>query len=292
MIKNKDTKQILSKIRRLEIKTSKIVNDIFAGQYSSVFKGRGMEFAEVREYEIGDDIRNIDWNVTARNGKTYIKKYIEERELTVLIMVDMSKSLAFGSIEKFKVEILAEVAAILAFSAIKNNDKVGLLIFTDQIEKFIVPTKGRQHILRMIREILYFEPKNSMTNIRIGLEYLHDVIKRKSVIFLLSDFEVGGYEKAIKVVNKKHDLINIKISDKKEIEIPKVGYISLKDNETGEILEINTSNKKFRENFQKNLKEKEEYFENFCKKNALQLINITTDDSYIEELIKFFKKRQ
>ena len=291
MIKNKDTKQILSKIRRLEIKTSKIVNDIFAGQYSSVFKGRGMEFAEVREYEVGDDIRSIDWNVSARTGKTYIKKYIEERELTVMIMVDMSKSLAFGSIEKFKVEIAAEVAAILAFSAIKNNDKVGLLIFTDEIEKFIPPTKGRQHILRMIREILYFEPKNEMTNIRLGLEYLNDVIKRKSVIFLLSDFGIGGYEKAIKIVNKKHDLINIRISDKREIEIPKAGYISFRDNETGEIIEFDSSNKKFREKLEQNLKEKEEYFDDFCKKNGLQFIAINTDESYIEPLIKFFKTR-
>jgi uncharacterized protein (DUF58 family) len=291
MIKTKDTKQILSKIRRLEIKTSKIVNDIFAGQYSSVFKGRGMEFAEVREYEVGDDIRSIDWNVSARTGKPYIKKYIEERELTVVIMVDMSRSLAFGSIEKFKVEILAEVSAILAFSAIKNNDKVGLLIFTDEIEKFIPPTKGRQHILRMIREILYFEPKNHGTNIKLALEYFNDIIKRKSVVFLLSDFCVGGYEKAIKVVNKKHDLINIKISDNREIEIPKLGYVTLKDNETGDMLEFDSSNKNFRQKFEKNLKDKNEYFDNFCKKNALQLINIKTDDSYIEPLIRFFKTR-
>ena len=288
---NTKTKEILKKIRQIEIKTSKIVNDVFAGQYSSAFKGRGMEFSEIREYSIGDDIRSIDWNVTARTAKAHVKKFIEERELSVIVMVDVSRSLYFGSQEKLKSEVAAEIAAILAFSAIKNNDKVGLIMFSDKIEKFIAPKKGRQHILRLIREILYFEPENINTNMQLAFEYLNKVMKRSSVIFMLSDFDTENYEKQIKIVNKKHDLINIKISDKNEQELPKVGYLTVKDNETGELVTINTSSKSFRAQFLENVEKKEQVFQEFFKKNALQLINVTTEDSYINSLTSFFRKR-
>ncbi len=292
MLRNRDTKEILSHIRQIEIKTSKIVNNIFAGQYSSVFKGQGIEFSEVREYEVGDDIRSIDWNVTAKNRKPFIKKYTEEREMTVMISVDMSKSLEFGSGEKFKVEIVAEIAAILAFSAIKNNDKVGLLIFTDEVEKFIKPKKGKQHILRIIREILYFEPKNRTTDITKSLDYLNQVLKHKSVVFLISDFLGQDYEKAIRITNKKHDLINVRIFDTREVDLPKIGFVNLKDNETGEVLEINTSNQKFANEFKKTLALEKEIFKSLCRKNALTVIDINTERSYVDPLIKFFRTRE
>ncbi|MCP4482696.1 MAG: DUF58 domain-containing protein [bacterium] len=285
------TKEILKKIRQIEIKTSRIVNDIFAGQYSSAFKGRGMEFSEIREYTFGDDIRNIDWNVTARTAKAHIKKFVEERELSVIIMLDTSRSLYFGSLDKLKTEVAAEIAAILAFSAIKNNDKVGLIMFSDKIEKFIAPKKGRQHILRLIREILYFEPDNARTSLKVAFDYLNQVMKRSSVVFMLSDFADTNYEKQIKITNKKHDLINIKITDMHEKKLPKVGYLTVRDNETGEIVTVNTSSRIFRKTFFANIERKEQDFEGFIKRNALQLVNVCTTDSYINELICFFRKR-
>lgn len=311
MLRYKDTKEILQKIRRIEIKTSKIVNDLFSGQYSSIFKGRGMEFGEVREYQFGDDIRNIDWNVTARAGKTYIKKYIEERELSVIIMIDMSMSMRFGTVDKFKIEIAAEIASILAFSAIKNNDKVGLLIFTDKVEKYIAPNKGKQHILRLIREILFFEPSSKNTDMKVGIKYLVDILKRKSIIFFISDFANKNnlkinldknieniekiefdYEKEIRVLNKKHDLINIYIFDRFEKVFPKIGYVALKDNETGEILEFNTNNEFFRKNLDLIYKKNEEIFKKFCNRNALEFIEVEANEEFINPILKFFKRRQ
>jgi Mg-chelatase subunit ChlD len=308
MLRYKDTKEILQKIRRIEIKTSKIVNDLFSGQYSSIFKGRGMEFGEVREYQFGDDIRNIDWNVTARAGKTYIKKYIEERELSVIIMIDMSMSMRFGTVDKFKIEIAAEIASILAFSAIKNNDKVGLLIFTDKVEKYISPNKGKQHILRLIREILFFEPSSKNTDMKVGLKYLIDILKRKSIIFFISDFSNKNnlkinldkniekvefdYEKEIRVLNKKHDLINIYIFDRFEKVFPKIGYVALKDNETGEILEFNTNDNIFRKNLDLIYKKNEEIFKKFCNRNALEFIEVEANEEFINPILKFFKRRQ
>jgi uncharacterized protein (DUF58 family) len=307
MLRNKNTKEILKKIRKIEIKTSKIVNDLFSGQYTSIFKGRGMEFGEVREYQFGDDIRNIDWNVTARTGKTYIKKYIEERELTVMLVIDMSLSMRFGNIEKFKIEIAAEIASIFAFSAIKNNDKVGLLIFTDTVEKFIPPNKGRQHILRIIREILFFSPNSQKTNMSVGMKYITDILKRQSIIFFISDF-IGKaansqenfdninhknfyYEKEMQILNKKHDLINIYMYSNLEKELPKIGFISLKDNETGEILEFNTNNKGFRKKFAEFSQKNDELFKKFCNRNGFEFIDIEANESYIEPILKFFKKR-
>ncbi|MFC1485037.1 DUF58 domain-containing protein [bacterium] len=287
-----DTKEIFSHIRHIEIKTGKLVNEIFAGQYNSVFKGRGMEFAEVREYQIGDDIRSIDWNVTARTGHPYVKQYVEERELTVILVVDMSASLKFGTYNKYKMNIAAELASILAFSAIKNNDKVGMLIFTDKIEKFILPKKGRQHILRMIREILYFKPQNSRTNLKIALEYLNEVIKRKAVVFLFSDFDSGGYEKSLKITSRKHDVINVIIKDPRESEIPRIGFVQFKDNETGEIIEINTSKESFQKFMQKRTMEKDQELKKLFTKSGLDYLEIFTNKSYVEPLIKFFKNRE
>jgi uncharacterized protein (DUF58 family) len=285
-------KEIFSHVRRIEIKTGKLVNEVFAGQYNSVFKGRGIEFDEVREYAPGDDdIRNIDWNVTARMGHPYIKRYREERELTVMLVVDMSASLQFGTQYKYKSEIAAELASIIAFSAIKNNDKVGMIIFTNTVEKYILPKKGRSHILRLIREILYFKPQNKTTNIKIGLEYLNDILKRKAVVFLISDFESGGYEKILRITNKRHDLINIILEDVRETNVPNVGIMNVKDNETEEFLEIDT-----RENFQNFFKErynaKKDEREKLFKSSNIDFINISTDKSYVDPLIKFFKYRE
>ncbi|MBU1061388.1 MAG: DUF58 domain-containing protein, partial [Candidatus Omnitrophica bacterium] len=222
-------KEILKKVKQIEIRTGRLVNDVFAGQYESIFKGRGMEFHEVREYVQGDDIRSIDWNVTARTGHPYVKKFVEERELTVLLMADISMSGQFGTREKMKKEIMAELGALLAFSAIKNNDKIGLLLFTDNVEKFISPKKGRSHVLRVIRELLYYEPKGRKTNINSALEYLGRVLKKKAVIFLLSDFMDSDYERRLRILNKRHDIVTIAISDPRERTFPDVGLIEFED---------------------------------------------------------------
>ena len=227
-------KELLKQVRQIEIRTKGLVNQVFSGEYHSVFKGRGMEFSEVREYNFGDDIRNIDWNVTARFGHPYIKIFEEERELTVILLVDLSGSLAFGTIDKTKQQIAAELSAILAFSALKNNDKVGLFLFSDKIEKFIPPRKGRKHVLRMIRELLSFKPEGKMTNIKAALEYMNHAVKKKSIVFLISDFMDEGYEKILRIVGKKHDLIGIVINDQREKSIPKMGLVKFTDSETGE----------------------------------------------------------
>src|SRR3989338_7336169 len=234
-------KEILKKIKRIEIRTGRLVNDVFAGEYESVFKGRGMEFHEVREYVQGDDIRSIDWNVTARAGHPYVKKFIEERELTVIIMADMSGSGNFGTRNKMKSELMAEIGAVLSFSAIKNNDKVGLLLFTDRVEKFIPPKKGRPHVLRVIRELLYYKPESRKTSINSALEYLGKVLKKRAVIFLMSDFIDTGYEKLLGILNKRHDIIGISISDPREKDLINIGLVKFEDAETGEILYLDTA---------------------------------------------------
>ena len=226
------TKELLKQVRQIEIRTKGLVNQVFSGEYHSVFKGRGMEFSEVREYQFGDDIRNIDWNVTARFGHPFIKVFEEERELTVILLVDLSGSLLFGSLEKTKQQVAAELTAILAFSALKNNDKVGLILFTDKIEKFVPPRKGNKHVLRIIREVLSFKPEGNSTDIKAALEFMNGVIKKKSIVFLLSDFMDEGYEKILRIVGKKHDLIGIVLDDRRETEIPKIGLIKLTDAES------------------------------------------------------------
>jgi uncharacterized protein (DUF58 family) len=284
-------KEIIRKVRRIEIRTKRLVNDVFSGEYHSIFKGRGMEFEEVREYQPGDDVRVIDWNVTARYGFPYVKKFKEERELTVMLLVDASSSGEFGTAERMKGEIAAELCSVLAFSAIKNNDRVGMIIFTDRVEKYIPPKKGSSHVLRLIREVLYFKPQHPRTDINCALEFLGRVIKRRCVVFLVSDFLNSGFEKMLSIANKKHDLIAIKIADPREIELPDVGFIELEDTETGEQIIIDTKNSEVRKSFQEyTLKEKTKLDRDF-RSIDLDHIHIFTDRSYVEPLMAFFRVR-
>jgi uncharacterized protein (DUF58 family) len=284
-------KDILKKIRRIEIRTNNLVNDLFCGEYHSVFKGRGMEFSEVREYQPGDDVRTIDWNVTARMGHPYVKKYVEERELTVMLLVDASSSGEFGTVEQMKGEIGVEMCALLAFSAIKNNDRVGLIIFTDSVEKFVPPKKGRNHVLRVIRELLYFKPKNLNTDITCALDYMSRILNRKAVVFVISDFITSGYETALRIANKRHDIVPITITDPRELELPKIGMIELEDAETGEEILIDTFDPEVRKSFGRlNTKERKER-DSLFKRMDIDPIDIMTDRSYVEPLMNFFRKR-
>ena len=286
------TKEILDKVRQVEITTNRLVTDTFAGAYHSVFKGRGMEFDEVREYQYGDDVRAIDWNVSARLGRPFIKKYVEERELTVMILVDASASVHFGSTVTTKNKMAAEIAAVLAFSAIRNNDKVGLIIFTDTIELFIPPKKGKTHVLRVIREILYFKPKGKTTRLDVALEYLTKVIRRKSVAFVISDFFNEGYAERLRIANKYHDLIAISLNDPRETGLPNCGLIELIDPETGKRVMIDTSDKDFINRFnvrnQGRLKERKRLF----AVSNVDHIEVNTHEGYVKALVKFFLARQ
>jgi len=285
-------KEVLKKVRRIEISTKRLVNDLFSGEYHSTFKGQGMEFEEVRAYVPGDDIRLIDWNVTARTGFPHIKKFREERELSVVLLVDASSSGKFGTRQRFKSETAAELCALLAFSAIKNNDKVGLIIFTDKIEKFVPPKKGRAHVLRLIREILYFEPEGIKTDIAGALEYFSRVIKRKSVVFLISDFLSEDFYKPLQIANNKHDIIAMKISDPRESSFDNVGLIELEDAETGEVVLIDTASREFRREFSAKAEEDNSMLKKGFRLINLDFINIRTDESYIVPLINFFKMRE
>ncbi len=286
------TKELLKQVRQIEIRTKGLVNQVFSGEYHSVFKGRGMEFSEVREYQYGDDIRNIDWNVTARLGHPYIKVFEEERELTVMLMVDLSGSLMFGSVSKTKQRIAAELTAILAFSALKNNDKVRLILFTDKIEKFVPPRKGKKHVLRIIREVLSFEPEGKATNLKGALEYMNNTIKKKSIAFLLSDFMDEGYEKILRIVGRKHDLIGIVLDDRREKEIPNIGLVKLADAETGAERWIDTSSKRVRSQMVLDRKEREKIRNSIFVKSNLDRIEVTTGSNYIQPLVQFFRRRE
>jgi len=291
-------KDLLKQVKQIEIRTRGLVNEVFSGEYHSVFKGRGMEFSEVREYQIGDDIRTIDWNVTARFGHPYVKIFEEERELTVMLLVDMSGSLMFGTSDKTKQQIAAELSAILAFSALKNNDKVGLILFTDKVDKFIPPKKGKTHALRIIREVLSIDlPENTestrkQTNLREALEYFNHAIKKRAIAFVISDFLDFGYEKILRIVGKKHDLIGIIIKDKREIELADFGLIKFVDAETGEYRYIDTNDKDFKINFNETLKRIEEYRESIFVNSRLDSIEIQTGKSYVKPLVEFFRKRE
>lgn len=288
---NQIPRELLKKVKRIEISTRNVVNEVFSGEYHSVFKGRGMEFSEVREYQPGDDVRTIDWNVSARMGHPYVKVFEEERELTVMLLVDVSSSGNFGTTEQLKREIAAELSAVLAFSAIKNNDKVGLIVFSDRIEKFIPPRKGKKHVLRVIREILFYKPQESTTDLNVALKFLSRVIKRKSTVFLLSDFLSQDYEKSLQVANKKHDIIAISISDPREISLPNVGLIDLEDAESGETLMIDTSSPIIREEFYNRAMNFNQGRSSFFKSIGVDHIHILTNYSYIEPITKFFKMR-
>jgi uncharacterized protein (DUF58 family) len=286
------TKEILKQVRQIEIKTKGLVNQVFSGEYHSVFKGRGMEFSEVREYQFGDDIRSIDWNVTARLGHPYIKIFEEERELTVMLLVDLSGSLIFGSFDKTKQQIAAELSAILAFSALKNSDKVGLILFTDKIEKFVPPRKGRVHVLRIIREVLSFEPEGKSTNIKTALEYMNNAIKKKSIAFLISDFMDSGYEKILRIVSRKHDLVGIVLNDSREDEIPKMGLVKFTDSENGAERWIDTDNKQMRFLFKQM---RERYLaarKSLFISSRLDSIEVNTSQNYIKPLVQFFRMRE
>jgi uncharacterized protein (DUF58 family) len=284
-------KEILKKVKRIEITTRGLVKDVFSGEYHSVFKGRGMEFSEVREYQIGDDIRTIDWNVTARMGHPFVKIFEEERELTVMLVVDVSSSGSFGTVERMKGEIAIEICALLAFSAIKNNDKVGLIIFTDTVEKFVPPKKGKAHVLRVLRELLYHEPQGTKTNISDALQYLTRIAKRRSVVFLVSDFLDKGYEKALQIANKRHDMVAITVTDPRELDLPDVGFLELEDAETGEIVSIDTSYNEVRTMFSR--KTSQEIVNRTKLFNSINIdhIDIKTNENYIDPLIHFFRMR-
>lgn len=286
------TKEILKKVRKIEIRTRGLVNQLFSGEYHSVFKGRGMEFSEVREYQIGDDVRSIDWNVTARYGHPFVKIFEEERELTVILLVDLSGSLYFGSIESTKQQIAAEISSVLAFSALKNNDKVGMILFTDKIEKFIVPKKSRSHTLRIIREVLSFEPTGKGTNIKNALEYLNRTIKKRSIVFLISDFNDEGYEQILKIIGKKHDLVGVVLQDPREEEIPQIGLVKLFDPETEEDIIVDTSDKDFQEWYKLKRAEIKLRRKSLFVSAHLDAININTNESYIKPLTNFFRIRE
>ncbi len=285
-------KEILKKVRRIEITTSRMVTDIFAGQYQSVFKGKGIEFDEVREYQAGDDIRSIDWNVTARMGHPYIKKFVEERELTVMLVLDVSMSSHFGSTKQLKSQLAAELCSILAFSAIKNNDKVGLIIFTDRIEKFIPPRKGPRHVLRVVREALYNVPQGRKTNISAAVEYLNRVMKRRAVTFIISDFLDKDYKRSLSIANKKHDIIAITIMDPRESTLPDVGIVRLCDAETGEDFAVDTSDPAIRRQYEKENRERIEERNRLLSSIRVDRINVSTAVPYVKELIGFFKMRE
>ncbi len=285
-------REILKKIRRIEIRTKKLVNDLFSGEYHSTFKGQGMEFEEVRQYAPGDDIRLIDWNVTARTGYPHIKKFREERELSVILLVDASSSGQFGTRDRFKSETAAELAALLAFSAIKNNDKVGLIIFTDSIEKFVPPQKGRSHVLRLIREILYFRPTGVGTDIAGALDYFNRVIKRRSVVFLISDFLSAGFYRPLQIANRKHDIIAVKITDPRETTFDNIGLIELEDAESGEVIMVDTGSREFRREFAARAEEDTRALNKDFRLINLDFINIRTDQPYIGPLINFFRTRE
>jgi len=297
-------KEIFEKVRRIEITTSRLVTDVFAGQYHSVFKGRGMEFDEVREYQIGDDIRTIDWNVTARTGTPHIKKYVEERELTVMILVDVSKSCHFASVNNLKNKLAAEIAAVLAFAAIRNNDKVGLMIFTDRIERFIPPRKGRSHVLRVIREVLYFEPKHQGTDMGNALEYLNKVTTRKTIAFVISDFieqdtrlqpapkNGPGFQKAMRIAGKRHDLVAVTLNDPREVDLPDCGLLILEDAETGSRRVVDSGDKNIRRRYREEalgrLKKRDQLFASM----GVDHIDVSTAVPFDNALVKFFRQRR
>jgi len=283
--------EVLRTVRRIEIRTRRLVRDSMAGEYHSVFRGRGMEFSEVREYQVGDDIRTIDWNVSARMGHPFVKKFVEERELTVFLAVDVSGSKSFGSTGKTKGEMAAEVSALLAFSAIKNNDRVGAILFTSQVEKYIPPKKGRSHVLRVIREILSYEPREKRTSIAAALEYAGRVLRRHCVLFLISDFLDAGYERELRIASKKYDMIALSIDDPREAEIPSVGLVEMEDAETGATRIVDTSDPRFREEPRRRAAERREILGRALRRAGVDLVRLTTTTPYDVPLVRYFEER-
>lgn len=286
-----DTKELLKKVRKIEIKTRRLSDHVFGGEYHSTFKGRGMTFSEVRQYQFGDDVRNIDWNVTARYNEPFIKVFEEERELTMMLMVDISGSEFFGTDTQFKNEIVTEIAATLAFSAMQNNDKIGLILFSDEIELFIPPKKGKSHVLRIIRELIEHQPKSKKTDIAQALKYLTNVMKKKAIVFVLSDFITDGYKDTLKIVAGKHDVTGIRVYDKHEETIPNLGMVEMEDKETGELLLVNTASKGVRNSYYAYHRERVDYFEESFLKSGAGTLSCRVDESYVKKLLGYFKKR-
>jgi uncharacterized protein (DUF58 family) len=286
-----ETSELLKKVRKIEIKTRGLSNQIFSGEYHSAFKGRGMTFSEVREYQPGDDIRSIDWNVTARFNNTYVKVFEEEREMTVMLLVDVSASGAFGTQKQLKQDLITELCAVLAFSSIQNNDKIGVIFFTDKIEKFIPPKKGKSHVLRIIRDLIEFKPEHKKTDLKLALKYLTSVIKKRSIAFVISDFMSPDFSDALKIANRKHDLVALRIFDKREQELPNVGFVKMMDAEANTVKWVDTSDKTVRNQFAVNAKKKEQYLKDLFNKSGVDSANINTSESYIVPLTNLFKRR-
>ena len=286
-----ETKELLKKVRKIEIKTRRLSNHIFGGEYHSSFKGRGMTFSEVRQYQYGDDVRAIDWNVTARYNEPYIKVFEEERELTMMLVVDISGSESFGTSEQFKKDTVTEIAATLAFSATQNNDKVGLILFSDQVELFIPPKKGKSHVLRIIRELIEFQPKSKQTNISEALKFLSNIMKKRAIVFLLSDFMDDDYERTLKIVGNKHDVTGIRVYDKHDEEIPNLGMVPMVDVETGNTHLVNTSSASVRNQYKANALRLADYFETTFKKSGSGTVNNRTDENYVKKLLGYFKRK-
>ena len=285
------TSDILKRVRRIELKTRGISNALFSGEYHSAFKGRGMAFSEVREYQPGDDIRTIDWNVTARFNNPYVKIFEEERELTVMLLIDMSASDSFGTDSQLKKELITELAAVIAVSAIQNNDKVGVILFTDRVEKFIPPKKGKSHILRIIRELLGFEPEHKKTDVGEAVKYFYNAIKKRSIGFIISDFLTGDFTDELKMANRRHDVIALQIYDRRELELPKMGFVQFADPETGELSWVNTNRKKIRNGYAFNAAEHNKRIKETFKKSGVDFAKIRTGESYITPLLNLFKNR-
>jgi uncharacterized protein (DUF58 family) len=287
-----ETKDLLKKVRKIEIKTRRLSDHIFSGEYHTSFKGRGMTFSEVRQYQFGDDVRAIDWNVTARYNEPYIKVFEEERELTMLLMVDISGSESFGTKNQLKSEIVTEIAATMAFSATQNNDKIGLILFSDQIELYIPPKKGKSHVLRIIRELIEFQPKSKKTNISQALKFLSGVMKKKAIVFMISDFITDdNYEQTLKIVSKKHDVTGIRVYDIREEKMPNIGMVAMEDAESDETLLVNTGSKSVRTAYEKYYREKVEFFKETFSRCGSGTVNTRVDESYVTKLLGYFKSR-
>lgn len=286
-----DTKELLKKVRKIEIKTRRLSDHIFGGEYHSTFKGKGMTFSEVRQYQFGDDVRNIDWNVTARYNEPFIKVFEEERELTMMLMVDVSGSELFGTEQQFKNEVITEIAATLAFSATQNNDKIGLILFSDKVELYIPPKKGRSHVLRIIRELIEFEPESKQTNLAEALKFMQNVMKKKAIVFILSDFMADDYHHTMKIASGKHDVTGIRVYDKREEEMPNLGVVQMQDEETGEYMLVNTTSKKVRLGYGKFYKEKVDYYKDSFSKSGAGTIDCRVDESYVKKMLGYFKRR-
>lgn len=286
-----ETSEIIQKVRKIEIKTRGLSNHIFAGQYHSAFKGRGMTFAEVREYQYGDDVRSIDWNVTARFGHPYVKIFEEERELTVMLLIDVSGSRVFGTVSRLKMDVVTEVAATLAFSTIQNNDKIGVIFFSDKVEKFIPPKKGRKHVLHIIRELIDFKPDSTLTDISEALRYFTNAIKKRSTAFLISDFMDSGFEKELTIANRKHDIVALQVYDIRETDIPDVGLIKLKDAETGERIWVDTSDARLRKSYKNAWGQSQLELQKTFTRSGVDSVSVSTADDYVKSLIKLFRMR-